>query len=161
MWRERLRKRALSKPVQVTALLRSWSRKLLRLLLLHKKKQDAQFPYIQTSELWARRFWMRSRKMGGNRRKPFSAICRETQIDIITALFWIEEQPSALMSRIKRLTVRTQRLRKISAGCWIGGMRTRSFLAWMPEEWKDLLPIENRLEEPMAWSIFSHGLFHC
>lgn len=40
------------KAVQVTALLRSWSRKLLRLLLLHKKKQDAQFPCIQTSELW-------------------------------------------------------------------------------------------------------------
>ena len=42
-----------------------------------------------------------------------------------------------------------------------GGMRTRSFLAWMPEGWKDLLPIGNRLEELTAWSIFSHGLFHC
>ena len=135
--------------------------KALAVAAITQKKQDAQFPCIQTSELWDRRSWMRSRKMGENRRKPFSAICRETQIDIITALFWTEEQPSASMNRIKRLTVRTQRLRKISAGCWIGGMRTRSFLAWMPEEWKDLLPIENRLEEPMVWSIFSHGLFHC
>lgn len=50
-----------------------------------------------------RRSWMRSRKMGENRRKPFSAICRETQIDIITALFWTEEQPSASMNRISGL----------------------------------------------------------
>lgn len=100
-------------------------------------------------------------KNGGKSEKTVLCHMQETQIDIITALFWTEEQPSVSMNRIKRLTVRTQRLRKISAGCWIGGMRTRSFLAWMPEEWKDLLPIENRLEEPMVWSIFSHGLFHC
>ena len=52
---ERLRKQALSKPVQSYRIITKLEQKALAVAAVHKKKQDAQFPRIQTSELWDRR----------------------------------------------------------------------------------------------------------